>query len=133
MQLTEAFFNPFIAIIFYYTGMVLWIGMIYQSRDTYNMLADIYYEYKYDNGVLNKHPKHVIHIFNSAKKNIINMTLTNIVASVFSGVFLVFLKIELFILLSVPLIFMLFCLLVLMGTFNNKTSADVHKSKTLLG
>lgn len=133
MGFQELLTNPFLTLLSYYIGMVVWVGVIYTMRDTLYYVKDIYYEYRYDRGSLNDIPENVQNLYKTIIRNIVLMFIANFIVSIFSGVLLIFLGLPLFLLVSLPLMLMLFSLMVLMGVFNNTTSRDVHRNKTLLG
>ena len=133
MLLREIFSDSILIILTYYLGMVMWISAVYMFRDTFKLLKNILLEYKYDNELEKEITPVVREMYQQMTKNMYIMLFINILASIFCGLYLAILGIKAFTLVSIPLIFLLTALVVLMGIFNNVTNKDVHKTKTLLG
>lgn len=133
MILRELFSDSLLIILTYYLGMIMWISVVYMFRDTFKLLKNIILEYKYDSGSEKKITPNVLNMYNQMVKNMNIMMFINFIASIFCGLYLIILGIKAFILVTIPLTFLLIALLVLMGIFNNITNTDVHKTKTILG
>lgn len=133
MLLREIFSDSILIILTYYLGMMMWISAVYMFRDTFKLLKNILLEYKYDNELEKEITPVVREMYQQMTKNMYIMLFINILASIFCGLYLAILGIKAFTLVSIPLIFLLTALVVLMGIFNNVTNKDVHKTKTLLG
>lgn len=133
MIIREVFSDSILIILTYYLGMMMWISAVYMFRDTFKLLKNIVLEYKYDIELEKEITPVVTAMFNQMSKNISIMLFINVIASIFCGLYLIILGLKAFTLVSIPLIFLLISLVVLMGIFNNVTNKDVHKTKTLLG
>lgn len=133
MLLREIFSDSILIILTYYLGMMMWISAVYMFRDTFKLLKNILLEYKYDNELEKEITPVVREMYQQMTKNMYIMLFINILASIFCGLYLAILGIKAFTLVSIPLIFLLTALVVLMGIFNNVNNKDVHKTKTLLG
>lgn len=125
--------DSLLVILTYYIGMIIWITSIYMFRDTLKIAREVVLEYKYDNGKLNYITNKVAMLYNKVLKNIMIVTVSNLLASIFCMLYVVILGLNVFLMVSVPLAFLLLVIVSLLGYYNNISNTDVHRQSTFLG
>lgn len=125
--------DSLLVILTYYIGMIIWITSIYMFRDTLKIAREVVLEYKYDNGKLNYITNKVAMLYNKVLKNIMIVTVSNLLASIFCMLYVVILGVNVFLMVSVPLAFLLLVIVSLLGYYNNISNTDVHRQSTFLG
>lgn len=125
--------DSLLVILTYYIGMIIWITSIYMFRDTLKIAREVVLEYKYDSGKLNYITSKVNMLYNKVLKNIMIVTVSNLLASIFCMLYVVILGVNVFLMVSVPLAFLLLVIVSLLGYYNNISNTDVHRQSTFLG
>lgn len=125
--------DSLLVILTYYIGMIIWITSIYMFRDTLKIAREVVLEYKYDNGKLNYITNKVAMLYNKVLRNIMIVTVSNLLASIFCMLYVVILGVNVFLMVSVPLAFLLLVIVSLLGYYNNISNTDVHRQSTFLG
>lgn len=125
--------DSLLVILTYYIGMIIWITSIYMFRDTLKIAREVVLEYKYDSGKLNYITSKVNMLYNKVLRNIMIVTVSNLLASIFCMLYVVILGVNVFLMVSVPLAFLLLVIVSLLGYYNNISNTDVHRQSTFLG
>lgn len=117
----------------YYLGMVLWIYVVYSFRYTIDKLKDIYLDYAYDNGNINYLTIKSKKTFKSTIINSLLLSLINVFAVIFCLIYESILTMNMYLLVSSPLIALLILLVIYMNFYNEtkrkKKKIKKHKNK----